>query len=46
MYVDKMIYPVEAKCGALPCPPYGDGYFVYCVVCTKQTGIKVLLNCI
>uniref|UniRef100_K1QQM6 Uncharacterized protein n=1 Tax=Magallana gigas TaxID=29159 RepID=K1QQM6_MAGGI len=35
MYVDKMIYPVEAKCGALPCPPYADGYFVYCVVCTK-----------
>ncbi|XP_064604145.1 uncharacterized protein LOC135469586 [Liolophura sinensis] len=30
-----LLYVVEAKCGALPCPNYVDGYEVTCVVCTK-----------
>ena len=29
-----LLYVVEAVCGALPCPPYVDGYEVSCVVCT------------
>lgn len=41
MYVDKMIYLVEVKCGVFFCLFYVDGYFVYCVVCIKQNGIKV-----
>lgn len=35
MYVDKMIYLVEVKCGVFFCLFYVDGYFVYCVVCIK-----------
>lgn len=31
MYLDKMIYPVEAKCGALPFPFYYDEYLLICV---------------
>lgn len=31
IYVDKMINPVEAKCGALSCPSYSDEYvFISC----------------
>ena len=29
------VNPVEAVCGALPCPPYQQGYELSCVVCTK-----------
>ena len=29
------VIPVEVICGALPCPPYNDGYELSCVVCTK-----------
>ena len=29
-----LFYTVEAFCGALPCPPYVDGYEIACVVCT------------
>ncbi|XP_019636378.1 PREDICTED: short-chain collagen C4-like isoform X1 [Branchiostoma belcheri] len=28
-------YPVEARCGALPCPNYVEGRELTCVVCTK-----------
>ncbi|XP_013403006.1 short-chain collagen C4 isoform X2 [Lingula anatina] len=28
-------YNVEAACGSLPCPSYGDGKELTCVVCTK-----------
>ena len=30
-----LLYPVEAVCGALPCPPYTNGRELTCVVCTK-----------
>ena len=30
-----LFYTVEAVCGALPCPPYVDGYEIACVVCTR-----------
>ena len=29
-----LFYTVEAVCGALPCPPYVNGYEIACVVCT------------
>jgi len=29
-----VFYFVEAKCGALPCGPYIDGYELTCVVCS------------
>ena len=29
------VYPVEVKCGDLPCPPYEEGKELSCVVCTK-----------
>ncbi|XP_066265544.1 short-chain collagen C4-like isoform X2 [Branchiostoma lanceolatum] len=28
-------YPVEARCGSLPCPSYVEGRELTCVVCTK-----------
>lgn len=31
----KVLYPVVAKCGALPCPPYHEGYPLTCVLCAK-----------
>ena len=31
----KLMYPVRAVCGSLPCPPYTGGYYVTCVVCVK-----------
>lgn len=30
-----LLYPTSTKCGALPCPPYGDNLAVNCVVCSK-----------
>ena len=30
-----LFYPVQTKCGSLACPPYKDGLYVTCVVCTK-----------
>eukprot|EP00058_Branchiostoma_floridae_P013324 XP_002598812.1 hypothetical protein BRAFLDRAFT_74511 [Branchiostoma floridae] len=30
-----LFYPVEANCGALPCPNYVQGRELTCVVCTK-----------
>uniref|UniRef100_K1RWZ5 Short-chain collagen C4 n=1 Tax=Magallana gigas TaxID=29159 RepID=K1RWZ5_MAGGI len=31
----KMFYPVKAVCGSLACPPYQDGTYLTCAVCTK-----------
>ena len=28
------LYPVEARCGSLPCLPYFSGHELACVVCT------------
>ena len=30
-----LLYFVESHCGSLPCPPYGTGKELTCVVCTK-----------
>ncbi|XP_048241211.1 short-chain collagen C4-like [Haliotis rufescens] len=30
-----LLYPVESKCGSLPCPKYVDGWEMTCAVCTK-----------
>ncbi|KAI8502711.1 hypothetical protein Bbelb_194130 [Branchiostoma belcheri] len=30
-----LFYPVEARCGSLPCPNYEEGRELTCVVCTK-----------
>ncbi|KAK3099913.1 hypothetical protein FSP39_011708 [Pinctada imbricata] len=30
-----LLYPVEARCGSLPCGPYVEGAELGCVVCTK-----------
>ena len=30
-----LFYNTEAACGSLPCPNYGDGWEVTCVVCSK-----------
>ena len=30
-----LFYNTEAACGSLPCPKYGDGWEVTCVVCSK-----------
>jgi hypothetical protein len=30
-----ILYFVESQCGSLPCPPYGNGKELTCVVCTK-----------
>ena len=40
---------VEARCGSLPCPPYGNDKELSCAVCTKwctteQTLAVTLLN--
>lgn len=29
-----ILYPVTAVCGSLPCPPYRNGQYITCVVCT------------
>lgn len=31
----RLLYPVEAACGVLKCPPYHDGREMTCVVCSK-----------
>uniref|UniRef100_K1QWC4 Short-chain collagen C4 n=1 Tax=Magallana gigas TaxID=29159 RepID=K1QWC4_MAGGI len=31
----KWFYPMKAVCGALACPPYHNGRYLTCVVCTK-----------
>jgi hypothetical protein len=31
----KLVYPVRAGCGSLPCPPYINNAFLTCVVCSK-----------
>ncbi|XP_052679704.1 short-chain collagen C4-like [Crassostrea angulata] len=31
----KLFYPVLASCGSLACPPYRNGKYLTCVVCTK-----------
>ncbi|XP_048750851.2 short-chain collagen C4-like [Ostrea edulis] len=31
----RLIHPVKARCGSLPCPPYKDKQYVSCVVCTN-----------
>lgn len=31
----KLVHPVMAVCGALECPPYDNGKYLTCVVCTK-----------
>lgn len=31
----KLFYPVQASCGSLACPPYHNGKYLTCVVCTK-----------
>ncbi|KAK3100389.1 hypothetical protein FSP39_019206 [Pinctada imbricata] len=30
-----LLYPVEARCGSLPCNPYVEGRELTCVVCSK-----------
>ena len=30
-----LLYPVEARCGSLPCRPYVSGRELTCAVCTK-----------
>ena len=30
-----LIYPVEGRCGSLPCPPYVNGRELACAVCSK-----------
>ena len=30
-----LLYPVEGKCGSLPCKPYVNGRELTCAVCTK-----------
>ncbi|CAG2216181.1 unnamed protein product [Mytilus edulis] len=32
---ENLIYPTTAKCGSLPCPPYGNNLLINCVVCSK-----------
>ena len=29
-----ILYPVQAVCGSLPCPPYKNGQYITCAVCT------------
>ena len=31
----KLIFPLKAVCGSLPCPPYHNDGYLTCVVCTK-----------
>lgn len=30
-----LLYPVEARCGSLKCPPYTEGRELVCAVCSK-----------
>ena len=34
-YDGYLFYPVEGKCGSLPCPPYDDYSELSCAVCTR-----------
>lgn len=34
-YNGRLFYPVKAKCGSLPCPPYQQAQLISCVVCSK-----------
>jgi hypothetical protein len=34
-YNGRLFYPVKAKCGSLPCPPYKEAQLISCVVCSK-----------
>ncbi|KAJ8308028.1 hypothetical protein KUTeg_012902 [Tegillarca granosa] len=31
----RLLYPVEAKCGSLKCPPYVNNRELTCVVCSR-----------
>ncbi|XP_062619108.1 uncharacterized protein LOC134280684 [Saccostrea cucullata] len=31
-----LLYPVEARCGSLKCPPYKNGAELLCVVCSEK----------
>ncbi|XP_062601852.1 short-chain collagen C4-like isoform X2 [Saccostrea cucullata] len=31
----RLIFPVQARCGSLPCPPYKEKQYVSCVVCAN-----------
>lgn len=31
-----LLYPVEATCGSLKCPPYLEGRELVCVVCSQE----------
>lgn len=31
----RLFYPVKAACGSLPCPPYENGQYLTCVVCSR-----------
>lgn len=31
----RLFYPVKAVCGSLPCPPYHNGQYLTCVVCSQ-----------
>ena len=33
---ESVVYPVEAVCGSLKCPPYVKGRELTCVVCSKE----------
>ncbi|XP_071136663.1 uncharacterized protein [Mytilus edulis] len=30
----RTLYPVRARCGSLPCPPYSDYHYISCIVCS------------
>lgn len=31
----RTMYPVRARCGSLPCPPYVNFDYISCVVCSQ-----------
>ena len=37
-----LLYPVEGRCGSLPCLPYVEGRELTCAVCTKWSPWKVI----
>jgi hypothetical protein len=32
---DRLVHPVQARCGSLPCPPYKDKQYVSYAVCAN-----------
>ncbi|EDO47911.1 predicted protein [Nematostella vectensis] len=34
-YSGAFMFPVEGRCGSLPCGPFVEGYELTCAVCTK-----------